>query len=105
MMVGATHGEPGYFPREGFGIGRRQEPERNKFLGSVFTWPEPITFVIGANYYDRNDHGDNEDMYKLDLNTFVMTPYMRGTFAQEFPVYGTHHWDAKPDLRKPPHFE
>src|SRR5688572_23485904 len=78
MILGATTAHPGYFP-EGFGIGRRTEP-RNQYLGLVTTWPEQDTFVLGVNYHDSADRHDNEDMYKLDLTTFEMTPYMRGTF-------------------------
>jgi hypothetical protein len=100
MIVGATNAHPGYFP-EGFGIGRRKEP-RNEYLGLITTWPEPNTFVLGLNYYDTDDRRDNEDMYKLDLTTFEITPYMRGSFEVEFPEYAGHHWAAKPFLREPP---
>src|SRR5712691_8048475 len=77
MIVGATQAHPGVFP-EGFGIGRREE-QRNEYLGLVTTWPEPNTFVLGFNYHDRDDRRDNEDIYKIDLTTFEMTPYMRGS--------------------------
>src|SRR2546430_5566255 len=77
MIVGATQAHPGVFP-EGFGIGRRDEP-RNDYLGLVTTWPEPNTFVLGLNYHDNDDGRDNEDIYKLDLTSFELTPYMRGT--------------------------
>lgn len=99
MVVGATLAHPGVFP-EGFGIGRRTEP-RNEYLGLVTTWPEPTTFVLGVNYHDDADGRDNEDMYKLDLATFEMTPYMRGTLEQEYPQYAGHHWAAKSYLREP----
>lgn len=98
MIVGATQAHPGLFP-EGFGIGRRTEP-RNGYLGLVTTWPELNTFVLGVNYHDSADGHDNEDIYKLDLSAFEMTPYMRGTFEQEFPQYAGHHWAAKPYLRE-----
>ncbi len=94
MVVGATEAHPGAFP-EGFGIGRRTEP-RNEYLGLVTTWPEPTTFALGVNYYDNADGRDNEDIYKLDLTTFEMAPYMRGSLQ-----YAGHHWAAKPYLRKP----
>jgi hypothetical protein len=99
MLLGATQAYPGFFP-EGFGIGRRTEP-RNEYLGLVATWPEPNTFVLGVNYHDNADGHDNEDMYKLNLTTFEMTPYMRGTFEKEYPEYAGHHWTAKPYLRQP----
>jgi hypothetical protein len=99
MSVGATQAHPGLFP-EGFGIGRRTEP-RNEYLGLVTTWPEPTTFVLGFNYFDSDDGHDNEDMYKLDLATFEMTPYMRGAFEREYPQYAGHHWATKDFLRKP----
>jgi hypothetical protein len=98
MVVGATMAHPNTFP-EGLGIGRRTEP-RNEYLGMVTTWPEPDIFVLGLNYYDRNDKGDNEDIYKVDLTTLQMTPYMRGSFEREYPEYAGHHWAAKPYLRK-----
>lgn len=40
-------------------------------------------------------------MYKLDLTTFEMTPYMGRAFEQEYPQYAEHHWAAKPYLREP----
>ncbi len=98
MIVGATQAHPGLFP-EGFDIRRRSEP-RNEYLGLVMTWPEPSTFVFGLNYHDNEDGRDNEDMYKLDLTTFELTPYMRGSFEQEYPQYAGHHWAAKPYLRE-----
>lgn len=98
MIVGATYADPSMFP-EGFGITRRSEP-RNQYLGPVMTWPEPDTFVLGLNYYDAADKGDNEDIYKIDLRTFEMTPYMRGTFEQEYPQYAGHHRAAKVYLRE-----
>jgi hypothetical protein len=96
--VGATPAHPGTFP-EGYGIGRRSEP-RNEYLGLVTTWPEPNTFVLGLNYHDNDEAWDNEDIYKLDLTSFKLTPYMRGTFEQEYPEYTGHHWAAKPYLRE-----
>jgi hypothetical protein len=100
MAVGATEAMSGVFP-EGFGIGRRTEP-RNEYLGMVVTRPEEHIYVVGTNYYDVDDRCDNEDMYKFDLGTNEWTPYMRGTFEEEFPQYAGHHWAAKPYLRKPP---
>ena len=99
MLVGATYADPSLFP-EGFGISRRTEPG-NEYLGLVMTWPEPNTFVLGLNYFDVADGCDNEDIYKLDLTTFMMTPYMCGAFEQEYPQYAGHHWAAKPYLRAP----
>jgi hypothetical protein len=98
MMVGATQAHPGVFP-EGFGISRRTEP-RNEYLGLVTTWPEPETFVLGLNYYDNADQCDNEDMYKLDLDTFELTPRMGRSFVKEYPQYGEHHRASKAYLRK-----
>ena len=97
MIVGATLADPSIFP-EGFGISRRTAP-RNQYLGLVMTWPDPKTFVLGLNYYDPDDRHDNEDIYKIDLTTFEMTPYMRGSFEREYPEYAGHHWAAKPYLR------
>jgi len=78
LAVGATAAHPGLFPA-GLGIGRRVEP-RNHYLGLVVTRPGADTFVLGLNYFDAVDNGDNEDMYRLDTTTFEITPYMRGSF-------------------------
>jgi hypothetical protein len=99
LAVGATAAYPELFPT-GLGIGRRREP-RNQYLGLVVTRPEPNTFVLGLNYFDAVDDGDNEDMYRLDTTTFEVTPYMRGSFERNYPEYAGHHWAAKPYLRKP----
>jgi hypothetical protein len=99
LAVGATAAHPSLFPT-GFGIGRRNEP-RNQYLGLVVTRPEANTFVLGLNYFDTVDDGDNEDMYKLDTTTFEVTPYMRGSFERDYPEYAGHHRAAKPYLRKP----
>ena len=61
LAVGATAAQPDLFP-EGLGIGRRDEP-RNRYLGLVVTRPGEDTFVLGLNYFDAADAGDNEDMY------------------------------------------
>jgi hypothetical protein len=58
--------------------------------------------VFGTNWFDAHDNCDNEDMYRFDLNTFQITPYMRGSFVKEYPEYAEHHRAAKPFLRKPP---
>jgi hypothetical protein len=100
LAVGATAAHPGVFPT-GLGIGRRVEP-RNEYLGLVVTRPEANTFVLGLNYFDTVDNGDNEDIYRLDKATFEVTPYMRGSFEKEYPEYVGHHRAAKPYLRKPP---
>jgi hypothetical protein len=98
LAVGATAAHPGLFPT-GLGIGRRVEP-RNDYLGVVVTRPDADTFVLGLNYFDAVDNGDNEDMYRLDTTTFEITPYMRGSFEKEHPEYAGHHRAAKPYLRK-----
>jgi hypothetical protein len=100
LAVGATAAHPGLFPT-GLGIGQRVEP-RNEYLGLVVTRPERDTFVLGLNYFDAADNGDNEDMYRLDTKTSELTPYMRGRFEKECPEYAGHHRAAKPYLRKPP---
>ena len=99
LAVGATAAQPDLFPT-GFGIGRRGGP-RNEYLGLVVTRPNANTFVLGLNYFDTVDEGDNEDMYRLDTTTFEVTPYMRGSFERDYPEYAGHHWAAKPYLRKP----
>lgn len=100
LAVGATVARPDLFPT-GLGIGRRTEP-RNTYLGLVVTRPDTDTFVLGLNYRDTVDDGDNEDMYRLDTTIFEVTPYMRGSFERDFPEYAGHHWAAKPYLRTPP---
>lgn len=98
MLVGATQAMPGVFP-EGFGISPRSEP-RNELLGTVVTRPEEHIYAIGVTYYDRNDDGDNEDIYKIDLTANEMTPYMRGSFEEDYPKFANTHRAAKPYLRK-----
>ena len=61
----------------------------------IVTRPTEETVVLGLNYYDAKDAGDNEDMYKYDVRTSEFTPYMRGTFAREFPEYEGHHRASK----------
>jgi hypothetical protein len=100
LAVGATEAHPDLFPN-GFGIGRRQQP-RNEYLGLVMTRPGPNTFVLGLNYFDTVDNGDNEDMYRIDLDAFEVAPYMGGSFEKDYPEYAGHHWAAKPYLRKRP---
>jgi hypothetical protein len=100
LSVGATQPYPNVFPH-GLGIGKRGQP-RNEYLGLVMTRPQPNIFILGVNYFDTVDDGDNEDMYKVDVNTFQITPYMRATFEKEYPQYAGHHWAAKPYLRKLP---
>jgi hypothetical protein len=97
LAVGATEAYPDLFPDGLFG--RRAEP-RNTYLGLVMTRPEPNIFVLGANYYDSHDKGDNEDMYKVDTATLKITPYMRGTFENEYPEYAGHHPTPKHFLRQ-----
>jgi hypothetical protein len=97
LAVGATAAHPGLFPN-GLGIGPRDEP-RNEYLGLVLTRPEANTLVLGLNYYDSADDGDNEDMYRLDTKTLEIKPYMRGSFEKDYPAYAGHHWAAKPYLR------
>jgi hypothetical protein len=75
---------------------------RSEYLGLVVTRPEADTFVLGLNYFDTVDNGDNEDMYRLDTATFEVTPYMRGSFEKEYPEYVGYHRATKPYLRKPP---
>jgi hypothetical protein len=102
LAVGATLAEPGVFP-DGFaelGISQRAAP-RNQYLGVVTTRPDEETYVFGLNYFDVNDNCDNEDMYKFDAENLDVTPYMRGTFEQEYPEYAGHHHAAKAYLRKP----
>jgi hypothetical protein len=98
LAVGATAAHPGVFPT-GRGIGRRVEP-RNEYLGLVVTRREANTFVLGLNYFDTVDNGDNEDIYRLDTATFEVTPYMRGGFEKEYAAYAGYHRAAKPYLRK-----
>jgi hypothetical protein len=100
LAVGATAAHPNLFP-EGLEIGRRDAP-RNQYLGLVLTRPKEDTFVLGLNYFDTIDGGDNEDMYRLDTTTFELKPYMGRSFEREYPEYAGHHRAAKPYLRKPP---
>jgi hypothetical protein len=97
--VGATAAHPDMFPT-GLGIGRRGEP-RNQYVGLVVTRPDANTFVLGLNYFDTADDGDNEDMYRIDTTICEVTPYMRGSFEKDHPEYAGHHRAAKPYLRKP----
>src|SRR4051794_7830893 len=85
MFVGATQADSNVFP-DGFGIGRRNAP-RNDYLGIVLTRLEPEVFVVGVNYFDHHDDGDNEDMYKFDLAKSWITPYMGLDFEKEHPQY------------------
>lgn len=98
--VGATAAHPDIFP-SGLGIGRREEP-RNRYLGVVLTRPAPDTLVLGLNYFDAADNCDNEDMYRLDMTTLDLTPYMRGAFEREHPEYTGHHRATKTYLRRTP---
>ena len=106
--VGATSAHPELFP-ENLGIGRRTEP-RNEYLGLVITRPEKFTVVLGLNYRDAVDDGDNEDMFELDTRTFDLETYMRGASSGSTPItpattgrrnrtVGTHVQRARRDER------
>jgi hypothetical protein len=99
LAVGATTAHPNLFP-DGLEIGRR-DATRNH-LGLVLTRPREEIFVLGLNYFDTIDDGDNEDMYRLDTTTFELKPYMGRSFESDYPEYAGHHRAAKPYLRKPP---
>jgi hypothetical protein len=62
--------------------------------------PDPTKHVLGFNYYDAADDGDNEDMYTIDVTTGELKPYMRGSFEREHPEYAGHHRAKKDYLRK-----
>ena len=64
--------------------------------------PTRPTHVLGFDYYDAADDGDNEDMYTIDVTTGELTPYMRGSFEREHPEYAGHHRAKKDYLRKEP---
>jgi hypothetical protein len=57
---------PGMFP-EGLGISPRKTP-RNQYLGLVETRPDATKHVLGFNYYDAADNGDNEEHVRLNLH-------------------------------------
>jgi hypothetical protein len=91
-------GLPGHVPR-----GPRHQPAefpRNQYLGLVETRPDPTKYVLGFNYYDAADDGDNEDMYTIDVTTGELKPSMRGSFEREHPEYAGHHRANKDYLRK-----
>jgi hypothetical protein len=92
LAVGATAAHPDLFPA-GLGIGRRGEP-RKQYLGLVVTRPDVGTLVLGLNYFDTVDDGDNEDIYRLDSTTFEVTSYMR-SFETDYPESAGHHWVGK----------
>src|SRR3954465_6983227 len=100
LAVGATGAYPGMFP-EGLGITPRTAP-RNQYLGLVETRPDATKHVLGFNYNDAADDGDNEDMYTIDANTGELKPYMRGSFEREYPEYAGYHRAEKIYLRAKP---
>ena len=100
LAVGATAAYPGMFP-EGLGISPRKTP-RNEYLGLVETRPDATKHVLGFNYYDAADDGNNEDMYTIDVTTGELKPYMRGRFDREHPEYAGHHRAKKDYLRRKP---
>ena len=80
---------PGRFPG-GLDISPRKTP-RNQYLGLVETRPGNVTkHVLGFNYYDAADDGDNEDMYTIDVTTGEVNRHARQLRARAPRVRRAH---------------
>lgn len=100
LSSGATLSRANFFPKELTQLGiNKRNPDKNDFLGTIFSTFNSDELVIGISYWDKIEKSDNEDFYVLNKITGYLEKFM-GQYEKFNKLYKGAHKGKKDFLKR-----